>query len=595
MNKLDYALKTYRRLLKATQKYWFLFVLGILGTIILSLIDAAFTWMVKPLINEGFVHRNIFFIKILPFMLVIIFIFRGIAGFASNYCISRVARNVVRDFRRQIFSKLLKLPASFYDRNSSGYLLSTIVYNVEQVAQASSDSLIMCLRESSLLIGLLIVMFAVSWRLSSIFLVITPFVAWIVKWSSARMRRLSKVVQQSVGDVTHLADEGIQAYKVIRLFGGQEHEYQKFCQATKKNQQRELKIVVTKSIGTAVVQLLIVIPTAAALLCALLPSMKVTAGGFGAVITSMIMLTRPVRRLTNVNSDIQKGVAGAESIFTVLDEQAEKDEGGIHVERAKGKIDYKNVEFSYSESKKPVLKNVNVSIYPGQIVAIVGRSGSGKSTLINLLPRFYQPQVGEITIDGININDYSLESLRNQFAFVSQQPVLFNDTIANNIAYGMKEKVSREDVVKVADAAYVTEFINALPDSLDTIIGEDGVLLSGGQRQRIAIARALLKNAPILVLDEATSALDTYSERQIQNALEQLMQQRTTLVIAHRLSTIENADWIIVLEDGKVVEQGTHKELLENNGAYTALHRLQFKEPKTPNLAAKEEALVEYE
>ncbi len=572
------GLQTYRRLLDVSKRYWAIFLLGVFGTIVLSLVDAAFAWMVKPLINQGFIHRNALFIKLLPVFIILIFIVRGCAGFMSNYFISRVARNVVRDFRRMIFAKLLKLPARFYDKTSSGHILSTIIYNVEQVATASSAALITTLREFSLFVGLVVVMFVVSWELALTFLIVSPFIAWVVKKTSTRMRRLSMNVQESVGDVTHIADESIQGYKAIRLYGGQAYESDKFHLATKRNQQRELKIVVTNSVGTALVQFLVAIPIAITLLVATMPSLGISAGSFASIITAMIMLLRPVRRLTMVNSDIQKGVAGADSIFDILDDDVEEDAGTYPIGEIKGLVEYENVTFTYPSSESAVLRNINFTAQPGQVIAIVGRSGSGKSTLVNLLPRFYEAQQGAIRIDGVNINDYSLHELRQQFSLVSQQPILFNDTIFNNIAYGLGDTTSKEQVIAAAEAAYVMEFVHRLPEGLETCIGEDGTLLSGGQRQRIALARALLKSSPILILDEATSALDTQSERNIQQALDGLMDQCTTVVIAHRLSTIENADWIIVLDDGEIVEQGTHAELLALKNAYANLHQMQFRD-----------------
>ncbi|MCB1826981.1 MAG: lipid A export permease/ATP-binding protein MsbA [Coxiellaceae bacterium] len=578
MSKLIDGLQTYKRLLKFVQKYWAIFVLGIIGTTLLSLIDAGFTWLVKPIINRGFINRDVVFFFFFPLIIVFIFLLRGVAGFVSNYFINRVARNVVMDFRRLLFDKLLQLPAPFYDHNSSGHLLSTIIYNVEQVAQASSDALLTCLRESSLAVGLITVMFVVNWKLSLLFLVITPLIAWVLKWSSSRLRRLSTNVQQSVGDVTHVADEGIQGYRVIRLFGGQEYERTKFYWATKRNQQRELKVVITNSVGTALVQMLIAIPIAITLLFATMPSLHISAGSFAAIVAAMISLLRPVRRMTLVNAEIQKGVAGAASIFTILDEPVENDHGTKALLRAKGLIEYRQVNFQYPSSKGPILKDISFTVQPGHTVAIVGRSGSGKSTLINLLPRFYEIVSGALTIDGIDVREYKLSDLRQQFALVSQNTMLFDDTIAKNIAYGLGEEVSHERIEAAAAAAHAMEFIRQLPDGLDTLIGQDGVLLSGGQRQRIAIARALLKNAPILILDEATSSLDTQSERHIQAALEGLMDQCTTLVIAHRLSTIENADWIMVMEEGVIVQQGTHKSLIAEDGVYATLHGMQFKE-----------------
>ncbi|PIZ04116.1 MAG: lipid A export permease/ATP-binding protein MsbA [Gammaproteobacteria bacterium CG_4_10_14_0_8_um_filter_38_16] len=570
--------QTYKRLLQSAKPYWVLFVFGAIATVIVSGTDATFTGLIKPIIDESFIKRDRSFIHWLPILIFGIFIIRGMAGFISSYCISRVARTVVRDLRRLIFSRLLQLPASFYDRNGSGYILSTIVYNVEQVAQACSDALMTIIRESSLAIGLIVVMFVVSWKLSLLFIVIAPFIMWVVKWSSVRMRRLSANVQQSVGDVTHVAGEGIDGYRVVRLYGGQEYENKKFKLATKNNLQRELKIVVTNGVGTSSMQLLLAIPIAITLLVATNPALHISAGSFGAIVAAMISLLRPVRRMSMVNTEIQKGVAAAESIFKMADETVEQDVGTRTLSRVKGDIVFHNVNFKYDTSTQLVLKQINFSVKAGQTVAIVGKSGGGKSTLVNLLPRFYEIHSGDIRIDGVNINVYRLAELRKQFAFVSQDTTLFDDTIANNIAYGSSGLVERDKIISAATAANAMEFILQMPAGLDTQIGEDGVLLSGGQRQRIAIARALLKDAPILILDEATASLDVHAERHIQSALDDLMKDRTVLVIAHRLSTVENADCIIVLDDGEIVETGTHRALLQAEGVYAALYHAQFKE-----------------
>jgi len=565
------------RLFKFASRYWKIFIIGAVGTFILSSTDALFAWMVKPIINEGLIARNSTFVHLLPFLIVGLLIIRGASSFCSNYFISRLARNIIMDFRQKIFNHLMYLPTRYYDQHSSGYLLSTIIYNVEQVAQANADALLTLLRESTLLISLLIVMFVISWQLTIVLLFTGPLISWLMKTSSRRLRHLSRDVQQTMGDVTHIAEEGIEGYKVIRLYDGINYEIKKFNRATRLNRHRELKIVVTNSISTAIAQLLIGIPLALILMLATVPSLHITAGALAAIGAAMISLLRPVRRLTLVNNEIQKGLAATESIFELLDVRPEKNIGTSKIKKALGHIEYKRVTLQYDKTKNPALKNVSFTIKPGEIIAIVGRSGAGKSSLINLLPRFYEPSEGKIFIDHVNVHDYCLNDLRKQFALVSQQTVLFNDTIRHNIAYGKGcENISDAAIIEAAEAAYAMEFITKLPLGLNTIVGENGVLLSGGQRQRLAIARALLRNAPILILDEATASLDTYAERQIQAALSTLMKNRTTLVIAHRLSTLEHAHRILVFDKGELVEQGTHDVLLSQNKIYAELYRMQF-------------------
>ena len=581
------GIQTYRRLLKATKKYWAIFVVGVINMMLVSLSDAGFTLLIKPIINRGFIVRDLVFIHWLPFIIIFVFLFRGIANFLSTYFINQVARNIVMDFRRAIFRHLLCLPAKFYDYYSSGHLLSTIIYDVEQVAQASSDALIIALQASSLVLGLLIVMFLTSWKLTCFFLVITPLIAWVMRICSTRLRNLSTSVQRSVGEVTHIASEVIDAYKIVRLYGGQKYENEKFNHATKLNQQRELKAVVTNNVSTTLVQLFIAIPIAIILFFATQSESHVSAGSFASIVSAMLMMLRPVRRLTMVNSHVQKGIACAESIFKLLDENLEKDTGVRHLIRVSGAIEFQNVSFTYDNSKKIILNNISFSIKPGQMVAIVGRSGAGKSTLVNLLPRFYDVSAGFIKIDGVSIKDFRLQELRNQFGLVSQHTKLFNDTILDNIAYGQSGNINRRKIIEAARAAHAMEFIEQLPEGLDTMIGENGVRLSGGQRQRIAIARALFKNAPIHILDEATSALDTHSERYIQTALDNLMNRCTTLVVAHRLSTIEKADWIILLEEGRLIERGTHQQLITLNGVYAELYLCSF--PKNSSAAILED------
>lgn len=569
--------QVYKRLLRATKLYWRAFALGVAGTVMLSLVDAGFAWLIKPIINQGFINRNTQFITWLPVAIVVIFLLRGCAGFASSYYIVRVARCVVMDFRQQLFNHLLKLPSRYFDQHSSGHILSTITYNVEQVAEASSNALLVLLRELALAVGLLTVMMVVSWQLTLLFLVVGPVLAWVIKITSRRMRRLSGNVQETMGDVTHIAEESIEGYKVIRVYGGESYERRKFQEVTTLSRQRELKVAVTNSIGTSIVQVVLSVPIALTLWFATMPSLGISAGSFAAMIAALLQFLRPVRRLTLVNSSIQSGIAAAESIFSVLDQGVEPNNGEQIASQLRGHIRFQSACLCYDGSEQQVLKNISFDVKPGQMVALVGRSGAGKTSLVNLLPRFYELSSGEITIDGTSIREFELASLRDQMAFVSQHATLFNDTIANNIAYGAKgREYSNEEIVAAAKAAHALEFIEALPEGFDTCVGENGVLLSGGQRQRLAIARALLKDAPILILDEATSALDTHAERAIQSALVELMADRTTLVIAHRLSTIEAADQIVVMERGEVVEMGTHQSLLEQEGAYAKLYHLQF-------------------
>jgi subfamily B ATP-binding cassette protein MsbA len=573
----------YGRLLQITRKYWILLVIGMLMTLSLSGIDATFAWFIQPIINKGFISKDIVFVRWLPILVIIFFIARGLSHLGSTYCVNYVARSTVTTLRRQLFNHLLRLPASFHDHHDSGNLLSAVIYNVDQVASASADVIIIGLREISLMIGLLVVMFLTNWIFTLFFLVLAPVIFWIMKRCNTRVRRFSTMVQQTVGEVAHQVSEALGAYRLIRINGGESIEELHFRQITQKNRHSELKVILTGTINTALVQLVLAIPIATLLFLAAKPNLGVNAGNFIAFVSSMLMMLRPMRRLTAVNLSIQKGIAAAASIFKTLDEPPEKDIGQYSLNRAKGAIVYKQVSFRYPHSQNKVLENINFDIKPGQTIAIVGRSGSGKSSLVHLLPRFYEPAMGNITIDNIDIQHLHLSDLRKQLAFVSQNMMLFNDTIANNIIYGHNQTYDEKTVIAAAEAAQAMDFIDALPKGIHTLVGENGVLLSGGQCQRIAIARALFKNAPILILDEPTSSLDQHTEQAIQRALKTIMAQCTTLVIAHRLSTIEKADCILVLDQGRLVEQGSHTELLNSNGAYKNLYSSHF-DTKNQNL-----------
>lgn len=575
MSKPSSGFIIYKRLLSLARKYWFIFFLGILGTVLLSLVDAGLSWLIKPIVNRGFIDRDKTFVAWLPLGVIIIFLIRGLAGFMSSYYIQRVSKNIVMDFRQRIFNHLLSLPGAFFDEQSSSKLLSTLIYNVEQVATATADALLTLLREGFLVIGLIGVMFLISWQLTLICLLSAPVVAWVIQYTSRRLRKTSEVIQYAIANITHIAMEAIDGYKVLRIFGAESYERQRFIEAIQQHRQYEMKAVVANSLGGSLVQVLIAIPIAVMIYLATLNSMAVSAGSFIAILVAMIRLLQPMRRLNQVNAMLQRGLTAADSVFKLLDLPVELDLGTRSLLRAKGCITYEKVGFTYPKGSQAVLNDISFTVKPGQTIALVGRSGSGKSTLINLLPRFYEVTRGRILLDDYNICDYRLADLRQQFAFVSQHIVLFHDSIANNIAYG-QAKIHRDKIVAAAEAAQVMEFARGLPNGIDTNMGSDGLLLSGGQRQRIAIARAILKDAPILILDEATSALDSQSEHFIQKALEVLMRERSTFVVAHRLSTIEKSDMILVMDNGCIVESGHHQELLKKGGKYAELYALQY-------------------
>ncbi|WP_416778737.1 lipid A ABC transporter ATP-binding protein/permease MsbA [Xenorhabdus budapestensis] len=558
------------------------FKVGLLVAAVALVINAAgdtlMLSLLKPLLDEGFGKADMSVLKWMPLVVIGLMLLRGISGFVSSYCISWVSGKVVMQMRRRLFNHMMGMPVSFFDQQSTGTLLSRITYDSEQVASSSSGALVTVVREGASIIGLFVLMFYYSWELSLILIVIAPIVAGVIRLVSVRFRRISKNMQNSMGMVTTSAEQMLKGHKEVLIFGGQKVETERFNKVSNHMRQQGMKMVSADSISDPIIQLIASFALAFILYAASFPEIMgaLTAGKITVVFSSMIALMRPLKSLTNVNAQFQRGMAACQTLFAILDMEQEKDEGKLEIKKAKGDIEFRDVTFCYPAKDHPALKNISMTIPAGKTIALVGRSGSGKSTIANLFTRFYDVSGGGISLDGHDLREYTLSSLRNQIALVSQNVHLFNDTVANNIAYASEGQFSRAEIERAAEMAYAMDFIEKLDNGLDTMIGENGVLLSGGQRQRIAIARALLRDSPILILDEATSALDTESERAIQAALDELQKNRTSLVIAHRLSTIENADEIIVIEDGNIIERGSHTALLEKEGAYAQLYRMQF-------------------
>ncbi|GHB58409.1 lipid A export ATP-binding/permease protein MsbA [Psychrosphaera saromensis] len=571
--------KTFKRLLQYVKPFKFIFAFAIIGMVINASIDALFISKIQTFIDEGITGQSSKVLAYAPIFVIVVFVLRGLSNFMATFGLGSVGSNVVMNMRQELYEKIMSLPVSFHDANSTGSLISKITYDTEQLENACSKALLVMVREGAFVIGLMTIMFYHSWQLSIAILVLVPFVAIVVTYVTKRFRVISKRIQQAMGHVTRQSEQMISGHKVILAFGGQDKEKTEFLKINNNNRQQKMKMVSTSVLSVSTIQIIASFALASVLYMASSPEMlnTLTPGTFTVVITAMMTLLRPLKQLTTVNSEFQRGITAARSVFEVLDEESESNTGTVVKESVKGKVVFKDLDFAYPNSEVQVIKNLNLEIEAGTTVALVGRSGSGKTTISNFIPRYYYPQSGHVEIDGVDINDFELSNLRSHIALVSQHVTLFNDSIAANIAYGDK-KVTREEIEQAAELAHVTEFANNMEFGLDTEVGENGVLLSGGQRQRIAIARALLRNAPILIMDEATSALDTESERAIQDALNKLMKNRTSLVIAHRLSTIENADKIIVMDQGEILEQGSHAELLEKKGAYAALHQLQFSE-----------------
>ncbi len=570
----------YRRLLGYAWRDWPVLVVAVLGMAVVAATETGFAWLMKPMLDGSFVDKDPEVIRWIPWALLGIFIIRGLASFVANYGMQKVARSIIHDLRQQMFAKLMRLPTAFYDKNAAGQLTSKLIYDVERVASAATSALTVVVRDSLTILGLLGFMFYTNWKLAAVFLFLGPLITVLVVFVSKRFRRISKRIQNSMGDVSQLSQQITEGHRVVKIFGGQAYEERHFGEANEYNRAQNMKMAITSALSVPISQFLGASGLAVILFIATSESMieTLSVGTFMSFVTASMLLLAPMKRLTMVQSIVQQGIAAAQSVFFLLDEEGERDTGGRYIDRARGRVEFRDVTFTYDPTKGKVLDGVSFTAEAGQAVAIVGRSGSGKSTLVGLLPRFYDLDSGEITLDGIPIRELSLDSLRAQIALVSQDIILFNDTIGNNIAYGALAGASEAEVIRAAEAAHAMEFIRELPQGLDTLVGDKGVLLSGGQRQRIAIARALLKDAPILILDEATSALDTESERHIQAALNVLMKGRTTLVIAHRLSTVEGADKILVLRGGRIVESGGHAELLAAGRDYAALYRMQFNE-----------------
>jgi len=579
---------TYKRLLSYTFENKKVFAFSVFSMIFVALSQPAFAALMEPMLDGGFINKDPEIIKWIPYAFVIVFLIRAIAGFAAEYGMSWIGRKVIQTLRAEMFERLVLMPNKYFDNTSTGEIISRFIYDVEQLATASTTAVTILIKDVLMLISLIIWMFYLSPMLAAVFLVLTPIMWAIVSVVSRRFRIISKRIQSSMGSITHVLEESVQGQRVVKIYGGRQYELNRFHGSNNQNRLQNMKLMVSTSLSTSILQMLTAFALAGIIYVAIQEGLKdnLTAGTFTAYITAAMMLFAPLKRLSNINAVIQKGVAAAESVFDFLDIKPENDTGSYVAEKIKGDLLFENVGFSYHQesqnsNKEIVLHDINLKIKAGETVAFVGQSGSGKSTLVNLIPKLYSGYKGKILLDDVDLNDYKIKNLRQHIAYVGQEIVLFNDTIEHNITYGAPQNSDVEKLNNAAQAAHAMEFIERQAQGMQTLTGEKGVLLSGGQRQRLVIARALYKDAPVLILDEATSALDTESERIIQSALETLTKNRTTLVIAHRLSTIENADKIVVMDKGRIVEVGAHKELLKKQGAYSALHRIQFSDAST--------------
>lgn len=561
------------RLFRYAWKYKVVFLSGILALVVFSATNAAFLAAIKQITDEGFVKQAPDKVMYLPFMLFGLLALRASASFVSNFSMRWVARRVVEDLRLDTFRQLMKLPISYFDQQSAGIVVSKLTYDVEQMANAATKSTLTFVRDSLTAIGIVGYMFYLDWRLTLIFILVAPGMTFVLKKMRPQLHASAHAAQDSVGEMTKVSEEAITGQRIVKIFGAQDYENERFAKVAAKNRRMQIRLARLSGINSMTVEMLAAISLGLVVYYAV---GRFTAGEFAAFVSALLMLITPLKGLTSMNEEMQVAGVAAQSIFGVIDVKSELDEGDKELLRSKGEIEFKQVTLTYNNAKRPALKNVSFTIKSGEKLALVGRSGGGKTSLVNMLPRFYELQQGQVLLDGIDMRSLPLATLRQQFALVSQDVILFNDTVFNNIAYGVLRNSTEEDVINAAKAAHAWEFIQQLPNGLYSEIGDKGMRLSGGQRQRLAIARAILKNAPILLLDEATSALDTESEQHVQAALDTLMQNRTSIVIAHRLSTIENADRIMVMEQGEIMESGTHADLMALGGHYAKLYQKQF-------------------